>query len=972
MKNKYTIAFVFWTFLLGTNAQNPVYRVINNLNGLPSNTVYDILQDEKGFIWVTHNKGMSRYDGKTFINIKGKAIEGKALSNLIQCKNKIWCQDFGGKFYQLEGDSLINEKRLKSSNYFVTAVLSKNNEIVSIGNDSVYVFDIERNSVRAFSIPLVPKHLLIKNEGDIKVLNIDGSTNLQVNSLINLNGEIEKVEERTNESVFYVEVIKGKYYGFTKKEYPYLLPLFSNEPPIPILKKGLFIHGVHIIGEEIWISTSTGAYCFDYDFKPKYNGKCFFQNTGISKIIKDRENNYWFCTLNNGLFLVPNIDVQLYSLNNASITALALQSTDNQLLIGTGKNEIYSFDSKLQLTKKYSEEINHEIVGIKSYEKGMFIFTHELSFLSNEFKKIWLSDVAVKDWDKIDDSLYALAYSGGVLLYAVNGSMPSIRNWFEEIKGAWVQGKFYVLNGGMERGRAVCFDARDSTLYAATSQGLYSISKHGTATILFNGKPVLASKIKKINDQIYVATYGHGLMKIENKKTVPFITTAQGLSSDVVYNFYKKGDFFWLVEDGILESFDSSKQVVAKYNHSDGLPKAEINDIIIKDNKVYLATTEGLVVLDMYQNTINRVAPLLALNNIRINGHIRAHSNEFDYFETFENNIDINFSVLSFKGEGEIKVKYQINNGNWIALSQDSRTVSLPALSSGKYSINIIAFNEDGISSKPISYNFSIATPWYKQWFFIVGIIILALYVMYDYFKRRIKLIEKNNALVAEKLLLEQEVQKNILASVKSQMNPHFIFNALNTIQSYIYTNDKENASIYLGKFSDLTRSILDMSNKETITLQEEIKALKLYLDLEKIRFDDTLIYEIKIDEAIDESWVRIPSMLIQPYVENAIKHGLLHKKTDRRLAIQFSQTEDYLHVIIDDNGVGRNKAIELSLIKNKNHESFAIDANRKRLDILNHGRANQIVMKITDKIDNQRNVLGTSVELFIPLHKKL
>jgi sensor histidine kinase YesM len=290
-------------------------------------------------------------------------------------------------------------------------------------------------------------------------------------------------------------------------------------------------------------------------------------------------------------------------------------------------------------------------------------------------------------------------------------------------------------------------------------------------------------------------------------------------------------------------------------------------------------------------------------------------------------------------------------------------------LSYGNYKIQIKAFNHDKIACvKPIVLNFKISTPWYLHWLTILFAISTVLFLIYKYYSNRIANIKKNNKLQEEKLQLEKEVQNSKLASIKSQMNPHFLYNALNTIQSYIYSSDKENASIYLGKFSDLTRSILDMSNKETVTLNEEIKALELYLDLEKLRFEDTLNYTIAIEDNVDTEWIHIPSMLIQPYVENAIKHGLLHKSKNRILSLSFKIEDNALHVTIDDNGIGREKSMELNKQKNKQHTSFALDANKKRLEILNHGISSNIVLKITDKINENNFSLGTKVELFIPI----
>jgi LytS/YehU family sensor histidine kinase len=240
----------------------------------------------------------------------------------------------------------------------------------------------------------------------------------------------------------------------------------------------------------------------------------------------------------------------------------------------------------------------------------------------------------------------------------------------------------------------------------------------------------------------------------------------------------------------------------------------------------------------------------------------------------------------------------------------------------------------------------------------------ISIFIIKNEFKKQ----RRKQALETEKNKLEKDLQQSTLASIKSQMNPHFLFNALNTIQSYIYQNDKQNASQYLGKFSELTRMILEMSNRETISLSEEIKALKLYLELEQLRFEEKLKYEIVVAQNIDVEMIHIPSMLIQPYIENAIKHGLLHKKDNWILEISFKKNEKILVVIVDDNGIGRKRSQELQKLKLKQHQSFAMSANEKRLDILNKGLEKPIALQIIDKTNENSEAIGTTVILNIPI----
>ncbi len=219
-------------------------------------------------------------------------------------------------------------------------------------------------------------------------------------------------------------------------------------------------------------------------------------------------------------------------------------------------------------------------------------------------------------------------------------------------------------------------------------------------------------------------------------------------------------------------------------------------------------------------------------------------------------------------------------------------------------------------------------------------------------------------------LEIEQQYRASELKALRSQMNPHFVFNALNSIQEYIMLNERKLAGKYLGKFADLMRIYLYHSQSKSITLAEEVEALSLYLELEKLRFEDTLTYEIKIDSQLDASLITMPSLIIQPHVENALKHGLLHKMTDRQLGIsfQYNAQSHLLLCTIKDNGIGRKKSMELNKIRNPHHKSFATEAIKSRLDLLNFDREDSITETIDDLYDEAAKPLGTKVIVSIPM----
>jgi LytS/YehU family sensor histidine kinase len=193
------------------------------------------------------------------------------------------------------------------------------------------------------------------------------------------------------------------------------------------------------------------------------------------------------------------------------------------------------------------------------------------------------------------------------------------------------------------------------------------------------------------------------------------------------------------------------------------------------------------------------------------------------------------------------------------------------------------------------------------------------------------------------------------------------MYNALNSIQALILNRDIENSNMYLSKFSNLMRKVLDASGKETINLHEEIEILQLYLDLEKLRFGDDLNFSIHINPEMDTYAIHLPAMLLQPYVENALKHGLLHKKGQKQLRISFAKKNQHLLCEITDNGVGRAKSDEIQRRRSKAHHSFATSANEKRLELLNTYGNMRYQVEIIDLYEGTE-ARGTTVRIEIPL----
>jgi signal transduction histidine kinase len=215
----------------------------------------------------------------------------------------------------------------------------------------------------------------------------------------------------------------------------------------------------------------------------------------------------------------------------------------------------------------------------------------------------------------------------------------------------------------------------------------------------------------------------------------------------------------------------------------------------------------------------------------------------------------------------------------------------------------------------------------------------------------------------------EHKIAETEMIALRAQMNPHFIFNCLNSIKLYTLENDSQTASEYLTKFSQLIRLVLENSRSEKVTLQKELETLKLYIELEAMRFKDKVQYKINVVPHIDQQYIEMPPLLLQPYVENAIWHGLMHKSEGGNITIDISQPEEYLlHIEISDDGIGRDMAKEHKSKSATRQKSFGLKMTSERLDAINHIYQTKTEVKIVDLIDADGNAAGTKVIIEIPL----
>jgi two-component sensor histidine kinase len=381
-----------------------------------------------------------------------------------------------------------------------------------------------------------------------------------------------------------------------------------------------------------------------------------------------------------------------------------------------------------------------------------------------------------------------------------------------------------------------------------------------------------------------------------------------------------------------------------------------IKQIASVNNNYYIASSSGLYSYKYPNSGENVPATDVIISGLWINGDEVEVNNRIETM--YGNTVKLKLRSISFKSGRFLKYHYRIReiHSGWNSLSAVNPVITFNALAPGEYHFEAFSTDIDGnISKNSLRIKIIILGPYWQQWWFYVILFSILITLLIVAYTLRIRWIRR-------KAKREQAIILSQLTALKAQMNPHFMFNALNSIQQLVSIQDVKSSNYYLTQFSTLMRRVLSASDKEEITVAEEIEILRLYLELEKLRFGDEFYFEINTKDDIQPDDDKIHPMLLQPYVENAIKHGLLHRNGMKQLVIEFSHVGEYLECTITDNGIGRRKSTEINAKNNPGHTSFATQANHKRLALINDTRSKKSSVVIEDLLDADGDGLGTKV----------
>lgn len=447
----------------------------------------------------------------------------------------------------------------------------------------------------------------------------------------------------------------------------------------------------------------------------------------------------------------------------------------------------------------------------------------------------------------------------------------------------------------------------------------------------------------------------------------------------IVFDHHQK---LWMSSLAGLASFDPGTYEVSTYQPDNGTRNQTFyynNMSVNSNNEIFVGSTDGYVKFKPGILKANHVPPKISLIEFEILGRnqnikINPFSNQEIYLKHNENNIRIEFAAINFTRPEKNEIFYQLQNhpDNWQKVTGSSQ-IYFSQLAPGSYNFRLRAKSGDGVwSSNEVQLPIFIAKPFYNSWWFYTILGIVVFFGFYFGYRYQLNNKLKENRLKTEKKNIKSKMEKQLanlkLLSLRSQMNPHFIFNCLNSINRFILINDNDTASEYLTKFSRLIRKVLDNSREDKITLEKDIETLKLYIEMEKMRFIKKFDYSINVDEGLELNKLKIQPMLIQPFVENAIWHGLMHKNTKGLLEIFIGSRGGELYIQIKDDGIGREQSKKIRSGLQFKHKSYGMRVTQERMEMEKYHSSFVSSSRVTDLYCSEGRPIGTLVEICLPM----
>ncbi|WP_373495244.1 histidine kinase [Aquiflexum sp.] len=945
-------------------------------DGLPGNEIFEILSDPQGHLWFVGDQGICRFNGYSFVRpVDTSAARGtEAFLPIVDSKGRIWFTRLDGSVWKIENDTVKSWK----FNPVIKPYLEKFKPVESLSiseNGDVWLaiyglgFLVVQPNGQHRILPEPSKPSLPFSNTGGKLIYTYQSAGITISPAISFPVVSLQNTPFPNISCLFkhhhyrgIWMLRNGDIWLSCQDSSYMIrngnilwqistTMYTHK--LVETREGKLLHASHIV-------ESPGLHAFDSPEHLRTGvGINLLPGQQVTYVLIDKEGGWWASTLRNGVFYARNPGAVIFhetkNLSSENITCLTTDGVST-VYAGMGNGHLFAVDSRTEKVFSLPQPSlsSGEVKSLHYDQAHQRLYCSELLHF---FEKNGWQLVLGEDSPK---GFMAKSISKGSDAHTLWVSSSYGFSRIDTKKNSGERMGMKIHSQLLERTFDVTTDPKGN-IWVATLSGL-KLWKDSIYIEPPWHHPALRFQPRDIailpDGGMAISLSGAGLLIRNPDGELTQLTERDGLNSDFITKLYvsPEGDLYTCSYSGInrIRSDGDSGWNILSIDSKKGLPSNHVKDIVSLNDELWVATDAGLVRLRNLPEPITMPAPLLEdllVNNIR---RVYTQGMNLSYDE---NNVLIRFYALHFRSAGYIPYRYRLNGVDTAYTHATTREVHYARLSPGIYAFEVQAQNEDGEWGKTSIWSFQIIPAWWDTvWFRFVAIVCLLLgtgLLFYLRFQKRHK-----------EALLKEKIREMESAALRAQMNPHFIFNCLGSIQHFISENDPDSAMRYLANFARLVRLALHSSVDGVHTLREEVEMLEHYLTLEQLRFRNKFTFAIKVDSDLNSDDISLPPLLVQPFVENAILHGMKNKTKNGRISIHLFIKDGYLNVQVCDNGPGLHPD---GTIPVSNRKSIGMMLTERRLALL-AGKASGSSFQIENIVGSDGSVLGTKVVVKVSL----
>ena len=938
---------VFLLLCVYVRAQDEIVpdRHYDRSNGLPAKKMYNVCLDRDGFLWFAAENGIFRFDGKTFHAYTTK--DGLCDNDIIELyayprNGSIWCAGYNGRISVIE-NGVVNTEHPVVKNWNSLGFIY---DIVGDSLGNMYMAGEEGELFRVDTLNRISR---IKRDKQTSFLSfykrVYGMSN---NEMMEWDADARKIRSvlcwDTMPPRTLIHLSRGDGSIWISTTDHKLKEAFGNtQVDLGDLDKDRLIFVARVSERHLLVGFFRRS-TFLYDLVSKKSWKIRLpENARVVDAIRDRQGNIWLSAYRDGLFalkppsespasghFLPGFDAYLVGAYRFQGKTFAVDLLNNLYVEENGRVTRFTLPLKPGVT--WTENASFVPCGDSlffSSNKGQLVYHRG---------RVWpLDPLPAKAIWIYKDSLYFVRTSYRVLQKSLHENLPPLEVCEERTFSGYLQG---------------------DRLWISVKDGLtyYDIREGKRGPIVFevpqNGR---VEAIKPFTgDVLALATSNHGILFVRNGHLLESIDISDGLFDDDCKELLVYPGGLVVRHPLGLSHVDFARRDIRALSQWKDMPVSSVNHMCLYGDTMLFSTSQGLMRVRL-DELFRKVPETRTVKILRVMGEgvpIRPENIDLAYDR---NKLKIDFALPEYDQPYMVQYYWRINDGAWNKTAGTS--LELADLRSGDYVLELKA-RAPGFDFSPVSVlRFHVRTPFWRTWWFMAALVAALVGFIWILLRRRYirKLrTEREKASIRHQLITFEQKALNAM------MNPHFVFNAMGSIQHYLNTGQNQQANDYLVKFSRLIRKSLETSQQEFCALDDEIERLTLYLQLEKMRLGDKLVFHIDVDEELDPEQVRIPTMILQTYVENAIIHGVAALRRGGSLNLYFRSQENGCLISIEDNGPGfdtRDKA--------KQNIRFGLSATEKRLELLTQITGKRYRAQVHSPLGPGG---GTRVELFFPI----